>query len=358
MPPLVNLQTPTLSYVDSENKQQLVSDDSVVQIVSSKDAEFGGVAVSTLRSDADTVLDRTQKISSDGTSTFITGDLVCDSDIKLSGNLFNVDAEVSVSDHVEINSDGGSVPALKVTNVNNQAPPLLIQHGGSDILSLAIDGTLTNSNIQQIESDVSSNTAAIDQEVIDRQTAISSLSSSTTSSINALQGRATTLESEMDAVEGRATTLESEMDAVEGRATTLETKTQNLTSTSDESTFSVSSKVKWDTGDEYFAIKSRASVSVSASTTVDVPLDFKSHVYSVGSNQDGCYDVTLMHSGGDSSSPFFRGTLVKYSTGTSVLYTVASYQCSVSYTQSTSTLGFTFDSAQTKDFTLTWNLVN
>ena len=179
MPPLVNLQTPTLSYVDSENKQQLVSDDSVVQIVSSKDAEFGGVAVSTLRSDADTVLDRTQKISSDGTSTFITGDLVCDSDIKLSGNLFNVDAEVSVSDHVEINSDGGSVPALKVTNVNNQAPPLLIQHGGSDILSLAIDGTLTNSNIQQIESDVSSNTAAIDQEVIDRQTAISSLSSST-----------------------------------------------------------------------------------------------------------------------------------------------------------------------------------
>ena len=141
MPPLVNLQTPTLSFVDSENKQQLVSDDSVVQIVSSKDAEFGGVAVSTLRSDADTVLDRTQKISSDGTSTFITGDLVCDSDIKLSGNLFNVDAEVSVSDHVEINSDGGSVPALKVTNVNNQAPPLLIQHGGSDIRSLAIDGT-------------------------------------------------------------------------------------------------------------------------------------------------------------------------------------------------------------------------
>ena len=107
MPPLVDLKTPTLSFVDSENKQNIVSDSTVVKLCSEKDAEFGGVTVSTLRSDADTVLDRTQHITSDATSTYIQGTLNVTKDVLISGSVFNITAETKVADSFLVEQSGG-----------------------------------------------------------------------------------------------------------------------------------------------------------------------------------------------------------------------------------------------------------
>ena len=340
MPPLVDLKFPTLSYVDSENKQNIVSDDSVVQLVSSKDAEFNSVSISGLDSDRTTLLNRTQKITSDGSATFITGDLNCDSNINIQGELFNINSEVSVSDHVEINSDGGSVPALKISNVNNTSPPLVVQHATNNIFSLAIDGTITNSNIQLIESNLT-------QEITDRQTAVSN---ETTSRQNADTTLQTNIDNLQTSVTNTTSSLQSKIDAVEE-------KTQNIVADEDETTFDSLTQVKWNTGEEYFCIKSRSSLSVVSSTTAEKVLDFKNHQYSVNGSDTGVYELCLMSSDATSNTPFFNAKLVKYS-DSSVMYPLASYKVSATYTHSTNTLTFTFDELISKDFVVSWQLVN
>lgn len=317
-------------------------------------------------------------------------------DINVQGSVFNVEAETKIADSFLVEQDGGSENAFKVTNTNNTASPMVIEQSGSTIFELSPTGVISNNvtiadHDARITQEVSDRTSAdttlqsnIDSEASTRASAVTTLQSNIDSEASTRASADTTLQSNIDSeastrasadttlqtnidteASSRAsadTTLQSNIDALSASTTTsitaLETKTQHQSADADSTKFDVASKVQWDSGEEYFAIKSRASVSVSASTTVDVPLDFKSHQYSIGTSQDGCYDVVLMCSTGDSASPFFRGTLVKYSTGTSVLYPVASYQCSVTYTQASSTLGFTFDSAQTKQFTLSWNLVN
>lgn len=321
----VDLRTPQLQSIDSSGFQNLHIGGS--KLVVATDAEFNSVSIATLDS-------RTQKITSDGTSTFITGALVCDDNINVQGEVFNVNAQTTISDHFLVQTDGGSTNAVKIENLNNTQAPLVVDHAGSTIFSLATDGTITNSNIQTIESNLST-------EISDRASAVTSEATTRASAD-------TTLQSNIDALTSSTSTT----------TTALETKTQHQTADADETVFAADSKVKWDTGDQYFCIKSRVTVEVAGSNTSATVLDFKSHEYSIGSSQDGCYDVVLMDSAGDSTSPFFRGTLVKYSTGTSMLYDVASFECSAAYTQGTSTLTFTFDSSITKTFTLTWSLVN
>jgi hypothetical protein len=391
MPPN-DLRFPLLNFTTSENKQHIVSDDSITQIVSSKDAEFNSISISGLDSDRTTLLNRTQKISSDGSSTFITGDLVCDADIKVSGNVFNVDAEVSVSDHVLIASDGGSVPAFKVTNVNNTSPPLVVQHAGSDIFSLAIDGSITNATTTSLQSQIT-------QEISDRQAAITSVNSSITteqserlSSDTLLSNRVTVLENDStdadaitqlqtdlateisdrqtdvsdeetarinadNALDARLTTEEGNVDTLQSEMTAVESKTQHQTADASSTKFAVDSKVKWDTGDQYFCIKSRDTLSVSDSSSEDKVLDFKSHQYAINGANTGVYEICLMSSDASSSTAFFNAKLVRY-TDSAVMYPLASYKVSASYTHASDTISFTFDESTTQDFIISWQLVN
>ena len=149
----IDLKKPQLNFIDSSNFQNLVVDGS--KLVVSTDAEFNSISISGLDSDRTTVLDRTQKITSDGSSTFITGALVCDSDINVQGEVFNVNAETKISDHFLVQSDRGSTNAVKIENTNNTSPPLVVQHSGSDIFSLAIDGTITNATTTSLQSQIS-----------------------------------------------------------------------------------------------------------------------------------------------------------------------------------------------------------
>ena len=107
MPPYTDFRQPLLNYVDSENKQQLVSDDSVTQLVSSKDAEFNSVSISGLDADRTTVLDRTRHITSDETSTYISGTLNVSQDISVQGSVFNIEAETRVADSFLVEQSGG-----------------------------------------------------------------------------------------------------------------------------------------------------------------------------------------------------------------------------------------------------------
>lgn len=347
MPPLVDLRFPLLSSVNASNEQHLSIDSQATKLVSSVDGEFNSVSISGLDSDRTTLLNRTQKITCDGSATYITGDLNCDANINVQGQVFNVNAETKISDHLLIESDGGATSSVMIKNTNNTSPPLVVQHAGSDILSLAIDGTMTNANIQTIESNLS-------QEISDRQSAVSNEATSRENADTTLQTNIDNLQSSINTT---TSNLQNEIDAVELRADNFEDKTQHITADANETTFDVSSQVKWDTGEQYFPIKSRSSVSVSAATTVDVPFDWKSHQYSVGSNQYGCYEIVLMCNDGDGTAPFFNGKLVKLN-GSSVLYPQATYKCSATFNHSNDTMTFTFDSNTTKDFVLSWCLVN
>ena len=89
MAPLENLSFPQLVKVTGGEQHIEVSTDAT-KLVSSVDGSFGGVLVSDLAS-------RTQKITSDGSATFITGPLNCDSDINVQGEVFNVNAQTKIS---------------------------------------------------------------------------------------------------------------------------------------------------------------------------------------------------------------------------------------------------------------------
>ena len=60
---------------------------------------------------------------------------------------------------------------------------------------------------------------------------------------------------------------------------------------------------------------------------------------------------------GDGTAPFYRATLVKYS-GSAIIYPVSSYKTSATYAHATDTISFTFDESITKDFVVSWMLVN
>ena len=340
MTTIVDLKFPQLSYVDENNKHHLQLNDSITSLNVGVDGVFNSVSVGALKSQQDVLTDNTQKITSDGASTFITGPLVCDSDINVQGEVFNVNAETKISDHFLVESDGGSTSSVVIKNSNNTAPPLVIQHNSTDIFSLSTDGTITNSNIQLIESNLT-------QEITDRQTAVSN---ETTSRQNADTTLQTNIDNLQTSVTNTTSSLQSEIDVVEE-------KTQNIVADEDETTFDSLTQVKWNTGEEYFCIKSRSSLSVVSSTTAEKVLDFKNHQYSVNGSDTGVYELCLMSSDATSNTPFFNAKLVKYS-DSSVMYPLASYKVSATYTHSTNTLTFTFDESISKDFVVSWQLVN
>jgi len=318
------------------------------KLVVSTDATFNDVSVAQLRSDSNTLLDRTQKISSDGSATYITGDLNCDSNINVQGQLFNINAETKVSDHFLVQSDGGSVSAVKIENSNNTSPPLVVDHSGVSIFSLGIDGTISNSNIQQIELNLAT-------EISDRETAVSNEATSRQNADTTLQ---TNIDNLQASVNNTTNSLQGEIDAVEIRANDLEDKTQNITADEDETIFDALTQIKWGSGEQYFSIKSRELLSVVASNSADHVLDFQSHQYSISGANTGVYEVCLMSSDASSSTPFFNGKLVKYS-DSGVMYPIASYKVSASYTHATDTISFVFDDeAITKDFIVSWQLIN
>lgn len=148
----------------------------------------------------------------------------------------------------------------------------------------------------------------------------------------------------------RLTTEESNVDA-------LETKTQHISTDADETVFDVASKVKWHAQDGYFCIKSRDTLSVSGSSSADKVLDFKSHQYAINGANSGVYEICIMSSDASSSTPFFNAKLVKY-TDSAVMYPIASYKVSASYTHATDTISFTFDESTTQDFIVSWQLLN
>ena len=138
MTTIVDLKFPQLSYVDENNKHHLQLNDSITSLNVGVDGVFNAVSVGALKSQQDVLTDNTQKITSDGASTFITGPLVCDSDINVQGEVFNVNAETKISDHFLVESDGGSTSSVVIKNSNNTAPPLVIQHNSTDIFSLIL----------------------------------------------------------------------------------------------------------------------------------------------------------------------------------------------------------------------------
>ena len=397
----IDLKKPQLNFIDSSNFQNLVVDGS--KLVVSTDAEFNSISISGLDSDRTTALDRTQKITSDGSSTFITGPLVCDSDINVQGEVFNVNAETKISDHFLVQSDGGSTSAVKIENTNNTSPPLVVDHAGSTIFSLATDGTLTNATTtslqSQITQEVSDRTSAVSSEATTRASADTTLQSNIDSEASTRASADTTLQSNIDseasarasaitavnssiateqserlsadtALSDRVTVLENDTtdaDAIsaldtrltteEGNVDTLQAKTQHQSGDASSTKFAVGSKVHWDTGDQYFCIKSRDTLSVSGSSSSDKVLDFKSHQYAINGANTGVYEICLMSSDASSSTAFFNAKLVRY-TDSAVMYPIASYKVSASYTHATDTISFTFDESTTQDFTVSWQLIN
>ena len=105
MPPLENLSFPQLIKV-SNGEQSLEIDSTATKLVSSVDASFGAVDVSDLAS-------RTQKITSDGTSTFISGDLNLES-----GNL-NVQGDADTTLQSNIDSEASTRASADTTLQSN-----------------------------------------------------------------------------------------------------------------------------------------------------------------------------------------------------------------------------------------------
>lgn len=387
MAPLENLYFPLLNKV-SGGVQSLEIDSTATKLVSSVDASFAGVDVSDLAS-------RTQKITSDGSATFITGDLNCDSSINLRGRLFNIDSETKISDHLLVQADGGSDSAVVIENSNNISDPLVVKHAGSPILSLAIDGTITNSNIQTIESglatEISDRTTAVSDEQTTRiagdaalQSNIDTLTTSVNATTTSLQNQITqeianreqdvidetnartlaidSLQSDIDDLSAEVQTnnaaQQAEIDAVEVRCDDLEEATQLLTSTADVATFS--GKVAWGAADSFFCIKRRVEETLAGVATMTKALDM-SHLYSidgVSTNKIASYEVVVQDKAGSVQSPYFLAKLIVGSDG-AVLVPVTSFKVSTSsFDYTTNELTLNFSESVSKTLVISWVLLS
>lgn len=149
-------------------------------------AEFNGVSIASLDSDRTTANSKLQNVSNNGSLLSITSDVSIQGNLKLDGGVLeNLTTELRVSDAVKITSDSQSVPALDIVSSNKLQDPVRVQHAGADIFRISTSGTITNSNIQQIESDISTETQAridaVPAEELSRQAADSALDARLTS---------------------------------------------------------------------------------------------------------------------------------------------------------------------------------
>ena len=401
MSALVDLRKPQLQSVDANGFQNLHLEGS--KLVVAQDGEFNSVSISGL--DADRTINNTklQNVSSDAGLMTITSDVSITGNLKIDqGVLENLTTELRVSDAVKITSDSQSVPALDIQSSNTVQDPVRVQHAGSDIFKISTSGTITNSNIQQIESDLATETQAridaISTEEQARQSTDSALDVRLTSAeasitdhssriateeanVDTLQSEMLTAQADIDAVEARMATAEGEIaqlesdlaqeasdrastdGALSGRCDDLEAKTIHLSVAGDVSTFSGASQVKWHSDESYFAVKHRTDVNGSGASvnTIASPLNFKSHQYSIDgdvSKQYGCYEITMQDKSGSVSAPFFNAKLVLGSAG-AIIYPVASYKVnSHSYDFATSTLTLNFDAEHTNAYVLSWMMCN
>lgn len=401
MSSIVDLRKPQLQSVDADGFHNLHLEGS--KLVVAQDAEFNSVSISGLDADRTTNNTKLQNVSNDGSLLSITSDVSITGNLKIDqGVLENLTTELRVSDAVKITSDSQSVPALDIQSSNTAQDPVRVQHGGSDIFKISTSGTITNSNIQQIESDLATETQAridaVSAEEQARQSADSALDARLTSAeasvadhstriateeanVDTLQTQMATAQNDIDAVEvrmgvaeGEIATLESDLaqeasdrasadSALSGRCDDLETKTQHQSADADGTSFAGASKVKWHSDESYFAVKYRADVNGSGASvnTISKQLDFKSHKYSIdgdATKQYGCYEITMQDKSGSVSAPFFNAKLVLGSAG-AILYPVASYKInSHSYDFATSTLTLNFDAEHTNAYVLSWMMCN
>lgn len=402
---LIDLKKPQLQSLDVDGFQNLHVDGS--KLVVSTDIVSQDVSFADVKSTSDTHTTQLQNVANDGSVLTLSSDIVVTGKATFNNVIENATTSVSVSDSFKITSDSQAVPGLDIQSSNTTQKPISISHDSVEIFSIsATDGTITNVSVQSLESratsletrtstaesdidtlenemdSVENRASALELDVSDHETRLQTEESN----VDLLQSQMSTAQADLDAVESRVgvnegeivqlqtdltqeisdrqsdiTTEQTERQNADGllsdRLDIVETKTQHITADADETVFDVASKVKWDTGDQYFTIKSRDTLSVSSSNTADKVLDFKSHQYSVTSNQYGTYDCVLQCQDGDGTAPFYRATLVKYS-GSAIIYPVSSYKTSATYDHSTDTISFTFDDSITKDFVVSWMLVN
>jgi len=275
-----------------------------------------------------------------------------------------------------------------IENTNNASDPLVVKHAGSPILSLSIDGTLTNSHVQTIESDlateISDRTTAISaeqtarstadanlqsqitQEISDRTSAVAAVQSQLTQEIadreqdvidetNARTTAIDSLTSDLDdltaQVEASNAAQQGEIDTLEVRSDDLEEKTQLLTADSETSTFS--GKVAWGV-EKFFCIKARAEETLTDVATM-------TNLYSingVASDKIATYQVIVQDKTGSVQSPYFSAQLVVGSDGP-VLIPITSFKInSSSFDHSTSELTLNFSENISKSLVITWTLLS
>ena len=398
---LIDLKKPQLQSIDADGFHNLHLEGS--KLVVAQDAEFNSVSISGLDADRTTNNTKLQNVSNDGSLLSISSDVSITGNLKIDqGVLENLTTELRVSDAVKITSDSQAVPALDIQSSNTAQDPVRVQHGGSDIFKISTGGVITNSNIQQIESDLATETQAridaVSAEELARQSADSALDVRLTSAeasvadhstriateeanVDTLQSEMATAQNDIDAVEVRMATAEGEIatletdlaqeasdraaadSALSSRADALEAKTQHQSADASATSFAGASQVKWHTDESYFAVKYRADVNAAAASvnSVSSPLNFKSHYYSIdgnSANQYGCYEITMQDKSGSVSAPFFNAKLVIGSAG-AIIYPVASYKInSHSYDFTTSTLSLNFDAAYTNSYVVSWMMCN
>ena len=269
-----------------------------------------------------------------------------------------------------------------------------MKHGGSDIISMTVGGTITNSNIQTIESNLASEitdrTTAVSAEESARvagdanlQSNIDTLTTSVNTTTTSLQNQITqeiadrtqdvidetnartaaidSLQSEVDDLEDQVTSnnaaQQGEIDALEVRCDNLEEKTQLLTADTETSTFS--GKVAWGV-EKFFCIKARAEETLTDVATMTKALDM-THLYSidgVSGNKIATYDLTVQDKAGSVQSPYFSARLIVGSDG-SVLVPVTSFKISTSsFDHTTSELTLSFTESISKTLVVSWTLLS
>lgn len=352
---LVDLKKPQLHSIDSSGFQNLVIDGT--KLIVSTDIVSQDVSFADIKSTSDTHSNLLQNVSNDGSAMTISSDIVVTGKATFNNVIENQTTNVTVADSFRISSDSQSEPGLLIQSSNTTQKPVSVSHDSTEVFSIATDGTITNVSVQSLETRATSLETRVNTAESDISTLESEMDTAETR-IGTLETEVSDHESRLQITEGDISLLQSELDQTEIDVEALELKTQNITASTDETVFDVSTKVKWDSGEQYFTIKSRDTVSVTAATTVSKVLDFKSHQYSINSNQYGTYDLVLQCSDGDGTSPFYRASLVKYN-GSAIIYPVSTYKTSATYDHSTDTIAFTFDEEVTnKQFVLSWLLVN
>lgn len=172
MSSLVDLRSPQLQSVDSSGFQNLHVDGS--KLVVATDIVSQSVSFADVKTTSDTHTTQLQNVANDGSVLTLSSDIVVTGKATFNNVVENATTELRVSDAVKISSDSQAVPSLEIASSNTVQSPIKITHDSATLFEMDTSGTITNSNIQSIESDVSTNATGLATEITDRQNAISS----------------------------------------------------------------------------------------------------------------------------------------------------------------------------------------